>query len=102
MREEEKEQEDIGDFEEIVDETKKNVPVDPNQPVSPGRLYKPRQGQFIGIVTERLGGNRMSVKSTDNKIRNSRVPGRFRRKFWLRPGDAVIVSPGQTTTAKQT
>lgn len=53
----------------------------------------PQRGQLIGIVLQRLGGNRMSIKATDNKIRNCRVPGRFSRKFWLRPGNIVIIAP---------
>jgi len=53
----------------------------------------PKQNQLIGKVIQRLGGSRMSVKTTDGKIRNCRVPGRFSRKFWLRNGDFVIIEP---------
>ena len=35
----------------------------------------------------------MSIKTTDNKVRNCRVPGRFSRKFWLRQGNFVIIEP---------
>lgn len=59
----------------------------------PRRAKMPNKGQLIGLVMQRLGGNRMSVKATDNKTRNCRVPGKFKRKFWLRPGDAVIIEP---------
>ncbi len=82
---------DFGDFEEI----KEGQPVtqqQPDQPV-PGRVRMPRKGEFIGIILQRLGGNRMEVKCTDGKIRNCRVPGRFKRAFWLRPNDIVIVQP---------
>jgi translation initiation factor 1A len=82
-----------GDFEEIEDENKKPVEEEQFQNNSPSRVKLPRQGQFVGVVIERLGGKRMSVKSTDKKIRNCRVPGRFSRKFWLRPGNYVIIEP---------
>ena len=35
----------------------------------------------------------MIVKCLDGKSRNCRVPGRLRKKLWLRPGDVVIVEP---------
>ena len=57
------------------------------------RLKRAKEGQHIGLVIQRLGGNRMEVSCNDGITRNARVPGRFRRKFWIRPGDAVIVEP---------
>lgn len=84
----------FGDFEEIEEESKDDSKK-PQQPQRqfPSRVKLPREGQFIGIVIERLGGKRMSIKATDNKIRNCRVPGRFSRRFWLRPGNFVIIEP---------
>ena len=85
-----------GDFEEVKTETEtKKQPNKNQQPEQniPVRVRFPREKQFIGIVLQRLGGNRMSIKTTDNKVRNCRVPGRFSRKFWLRPGNFVIIEP---------
>ncbi len=61
-----------------------------NQPI---RVKLPKGEEVIGIIEQRLGGNRMSINCTDKVIRNCRVPGRLRRKLWLRPGDVVIVQP---------
>lgn len=78
-----------GDFEEIKDlQTEQE-----QEQQSPFRVKLPKEGQLIGIVLQRLGGKRMSIKTTDGKIRNCRVPGRFSRKFWLRPGNFVIIEP---------
>jgi translation initiation factor 1A len=82
---------DFGDFEEIKDETQ--LQAQPDQQPAPGRVKYPGKGEFIGIILQRLGGNRMEVKCTDGKLRNCRVPGRFKRAFWLRPNDIVIVEP---------
>ncbi|MBU0466170.1 MAG: translation initiation factor IF-1A [Nanoarchaeota archaeon] len=82
---------EYGDFEEIKDESEKK-PEEPD-PTFNVRARIPRQGQLIGVVLERLGGKRMSIKATDKKVRNCRVPGRFRRKFWLRPNHIVIIEP---------
>jgi len=63
------------------------------EPQQPIRVKLPRGEEIIGIIESRLGGNRMSVSCTDKVTRNCRVPGRLRRKLWLRPGDVVIVQP---------
>ena len=51
----------------------------------------PREGEVIGIIEQRLGGNKMMVRCLDGKTRNCRVPGRLKRKLWLRPEDVVII-----------
>lgn len=57
------------------------------------RAPLPKKGEVIGIIEQRLGGNKMNVDCTDGKTRNCRVPGRLKRKLWLRPGNVVIVQP---------
>ena len=57
------------------------------------RVKLPRGSEILGIVEERHGGNKMRVSCLDKKERNCRVPGRLKRKLWLRPGDIVIVQP---------
>jgi translation initiation factor 1A len=84
---------EFGDFEEVKEEGQQEQPPQEEQPQFSMRARFPRQGQLIGIVLERLGGKRMSIKATDKKVRNCRVPGRFGRKFWLRPGNFVIIEP---------
>jgi len=55
------------------------------------RVKLPRSGEVIGIIEQRLGGNKMLVNCLDGKTRNCRVPGRLKRELWLRPGDVVII-----------
>ena len=57
------------------------------------RVKLPRGEEMIGIIEQRLGGNKMLVNCLDGKTRNCRVPGRLKRALWLRPGDVVIVEP---------
>jgi len=57
------------------------------------RVRLPRQDELLGIVEQRFGGNKMMINCLDGKTRNCRVPGRLRRKLWLRPNDIVIVKP---------
>jgi len=55
------------------------------------RVKLPRNNEVIGIIEQRLGGNKMMVACLDGKSRNCRVPGRLKRELWLRPGDVVII-----------
>ena len=81
-----------GEFEEVVDETKPTTSVvDPE--AAPTRVRMPRNGEVIGVIVQRYGGNRMEVLGTDGKSRNCRVPGRFERDLWLRPKDIVLILP---------
>jgi|SRR3989344_8373959 len=57
------------------------------------RARLPRENEVIGVVEQRLGGNKMMVNCLDGKTRNCRVPGRLRRKLWLRAEDVVLVQP---------
>lgn len=57
------------------------------------RVRLPRGDEMLGVVEQRHGGNKMRVSCNDGKERNCRVPGRLRRKLWLRPNDIVIVKP---------
>jgi len=57
------------------------------------RVKLPRGKETIGIIEQRLGGNKMMINCLDGIKRNCRVPGRLKRKLWLRPGDVVIVEP---------
>jgi len=59
----------------------------------PTRVPTPKEGEVIGIVEQRVGGNRMIVKCLDGNERNCRIPGGRRRRLWIRPGDTVIVEP---------
>ena len=81
---------DYGDFEEVKEE---GQPEQTGMEEFSGRVRMPRQGEFIGIIIQRYGGNRMEVKASDGKKRNCRVPGKYRRSLWLRPRDIVLIVP---------
>lgn len=57
------------------------------------RVKLPRGNQALGIVETRLGGSRMRVRCLDGKTRICRIPGRMKRKLWVREGDTVLVEP---------
>ena len=57
------------------------------------RIKLPRDAEVFGVVQQRVGGSRMIVKCLDGKTRNCRIPGRLKRRPWVRDGDIIIVGP---------
>jgi translation initiation factor 1A len=57
------------------------------------RIKSPGRGEVLGIIESMLGSNRMMVRCQDNKMRICRIPGKMRKRIWMREGDAVIVKP---------
>ncbi len=57
------------------------------------RIRLPAEGEMLAKVIELLGDDRVKVLCPDGKIRIARIPGKYRRKLWLRVGDYVIIVP---------
>lgn len=57
------------------------------------RVRLPREGEVVGVVEQMLGASRLLVKCKDNNTRVVRIPGRLKRKLWIKEGDTVIVKP---------
>lgn len=57
------------------------------------RTRLPRGREVLGICEQRVGGSRMKVRCMDGKNRICRIPGRLKRKLWVREGDVLLVEP---------
>ncbi|MFH0876046.1 MAG: translation initiation factor eIF-1A [archaeon] len=57
------------------------------------RIKIPRGNQIFGILEQRLGASRNRVRCLDGKTRICRIPGRLKRRLWVREGDIIIVEP---------
>ncbi|MBN1544812.1 translation initiation factor eIF-1A [Candidatus Woesearchaeota archaeon] len=57
------------------------------------RTPVPKGKEVFGIVEQRVGGSRMIVRCMDGKTRNCRIPGRLKKRLWVREGDLVVVEP---------
>jgi len=57
------------------------------------RLPDKSKGEMFGIVTTMLGAGHVKVKCEDGKERLGRIPGKLRKKIWIREGDIVIIVP---------
>ncbi len=59
----------------------------------PVRVRTPRGDEVLGTVTEALGGSRFRVECMDGKERMCRVPGRSKRKMYVKIGNVILVKP---------
>ncbi len=57
------------------------------------RVRLPKGKEVLGILEQRLGANRMLVRCLDGKSRVCRIPGRMKRRLWIREGNVVLVEP---------
>ncbi|ASJ02967.1 translation initiation factor 1A [Thermococcus profundus] len=57
------------------------------------RVPLPKEGQLFGIIEQALGSGWMDVRCSDGKVRRCRIPGKLKRRMWMRVGDVVIVQP---------
>jgi translation initiation factor 1A len=63
------------------------------QPQFVARARVPKGKQVLGKIIQRYGGAKMLVKCSDSRDRNCRIPGRMKRKLWIREGHIVLVEP---------
>jgi len=60
---------------------------------SPEGVRMPDEDEQFAEVLEMLGANRIRVRCADGTERTARIPGRMRKREWIRDGDLLIVSP---------
>lgn len=57
------------------------------------RIRIPQSSEILGVVEQLVGGDRMKVKCDDGNERLCRIPGKLRKRVWIRSGDLVLVKP---------
>lgn len=57
------------------------------------RYPNKKEGEMFAYIVSALGGARMLCYCEDGKERICRVPGRLKKRMWVREGDYVIVKP---------
>ncbi len=57
------------------------------------RLPDRKLGELFGIADQLMGGSRLSVMCEDGQKRLARIPGKMKRRMWIREGDLVIIKP---------
>ncbi len=57
------------------------------------RVRLPQEGEVLGQVIQLLGGGLLLTKCVDGKVRQVRIPGKYRKRMWTRTGDVIICMP---------
>lgn len=57
------------------------------------RLPNRKENEIFGIADQLLGASRIKVMCADGKSRMGRIPGKLKKRMWIRVGDLVIVRP---------
>ena len=70
---------------------KKNTP-QPTENIRVTLPYKPK-GEMFAVAETFQGGSRLQLICEDGKRRMGRIPGKLRRRMWVRENDLLIVVP---------
>lgn len=57
------------------------------------KIRIPKKEEVLGIVESMLGADKVSVKCDDGNTRICRIPGKLRKRVWIKPSDIVLISP---------
>ena len=57
------------------------------------RMRTPREGEMFAIVETILGTNKLRIRCEDGKMRMGRIPGKMRKRVWIRVNDVIIIKP---------
>jgi translation initiation factor 1A len=70
---------------------------DKNQPtqeeIEISRIRVPRSPEVLGVVEAMVGGDRLRAKCDDGNDRICRIPGKMRKRIWIRTGDLILLKP---------
>ena len=80
-------------YKKKFDKKKDTLTEEERQQQEISRIKLPRDNQTLGILEQRLGASRVRVRCLDGKTRICRIPGRLKRKLWVRENDILIVEP---------
>ncbi|MCX8158216.1 MAG: translation initiation factor eIF-1A [Candidatus Diapherotrites archaeon] len=60
------------------------------------KLPKKENREIFGLLIQLHGSNQVRVLGEDGKERMCRIPGRMKKKVWLKEGDLVIIQLWET------
>ncbi len=73
---------------------------DQQEEVTRVRMPRLREGEIMGIADQLLGASRIRVMCSDGKSRLGRIPGKLKKRMWIREGDLLVVKVWSFQDAK--
>jgi translation initiation factor 1A len=64
------------------------------------KMPNKKVNEMFALAEQILGGRRVTVLCADGETRMARIPGKMRRRQWVRDGDLIIVWPWDFQDAK--
>ncbi|MDR3283264.1 MAG: translation initiation factor eIF-1A [Candidatus Methanoplasma sp.] len=64
----------------------------PDEDVSRVRLPNIKEGEMFGIADQLLGASKIKVMCEDGVSRVGRIPGKIKKRMWIREGDLLIIA----------
>src|SRR5205823_12006393 len=59
------------------------------------RMPRTKDGEILGIADQLLGASRVRVMCADGNSRLGRIPGKLKKRMWIREGDLLVVKVWQ-------
>ena len=72
----------------------------PQEEVVRVRLPSTREGEIFGVADQLLGASRIRVMCADGKSRLGRIPGKLKKRMWIREGDLLVIKVWDFQDAK--
>ena len=57
------------------------------------KLPHRKKGEMFAIAEQLMGGSRLKIICEDGKSRLARIPGKMKKRRWIRTGDLLIIKP---------
>ncbi|VVB86211.1 Translation initiation factor 1A [uncultured archaeon] len=57
------------------------------------RIPQKSANEILGTVESLLGANKLRVRCMDGMVRVTRIPGKIKKRIWIREGDVIIIVP---------
>jgi translation initiation factor 1A len=55
------------------------------------RLPKKSEGEMFAVATQLMGSDQLKAMCEDNVERMCRIPGKLRKRVWIKVGDILII-----------
>lgn len=65
------------------------------------RTRIPKEGEVLAIIEQMLGSDKLKVQCDDGNERIARIPGRLRKRVWMRVGDLILIQPWKVMSDKR-
>ena len=72
--------------------TDRGPPAIGEEDVSRIRMPNIKEGEIFGIADQLLGASKIRVMCEDGVSRMGRIPGKIKKRMWIREGDLLIIS----------